>query len=210
MEIKAVGPWLERHRSLIGRFAFEIVIIFIGVTAAFALEGVRQDREDTRYRESMIAALLPTLDNLIQHNDRMTSEMTAKLAAFDKAIAAGKRPVLPVYREGGGERPPTRAWDGIVSTGAAKALNPQLFFELSLFYTRQESVGERYIRYNDFTESRVLALGPDPAAMYDAAGTLMPEFAAHLDRLRDIMAVNDMLTAQATELRGKLQAFIKQ
>ncbi|CAN5351907.1 hypothetical protein BH09PSE4_BH09PSE4_11190 [soil metagenome] len=212
MGTKAVGPWFERHRGLIGKFAFEIVIIFIGVTAAFALEGVRQDREDARYRQSMIAALLPTLGNLIDHNKRMASEVTAKLAAFDRDIAAGRHPALPIYREGGGhggERPPTRAWDGIVSTGAAKALSPELFFELSLFYTRQESVGERYIRYNDFTESRVLALGPDPSPMYDSRGKLKPEFAAHLDRLRDIMAANAVLTAQANELRGKLNAFVK-
>ncbi|RYD48961.1 MAG: hypothetical protein EOP60_14745 [Sphingomonadales bacterium] len=204
--------WLGRHRALIGKFFFEFVIIVVGVTIAFALEGVRQDREDARYRESMIAALLPTLDNVIDHNDRMASEMTAKLSAFDRDIAAGKRPALPVYREGGGrggERPPTRAWDGIVSTGAARALSPELFFELSLFYTRQESVGERYIRYNDFTESRVLALGPDPSPMYDAGGKLKPEFSAHIDRLRDILAVNDLLTTQANGLRGKLDAFLQ-
>lgn len=205
--------YLGRHRALIGKFLFEFVVIVVGVTIAFALEGVRRDREDARYRESMIAALLPTLDNVIQHNDRMAKEMNAKLAAFDKDIATGKRPALPVYREGGGrggERPPTRAWDGIVSTGAARTLSPELFFELSLFYTRQESVGERYIRYNDFTENRVLALGRDPAPMYDSSGRLKPEFAAHLDRLGDILAVNGMLTTQANELRRKLGAFLKQ
>ena len=211
--LETARAWIARHRPLAGKLLFEIVIVFIGVTAAFAMEGVRRDREDVRYRESMIAALLPTLANVIEHNERLAREMTAKLSAFERDIAAGKHPTLPIYREGGGrggERPPTRAWDGIVSTGAAKALSPELFFELSLFYTRQESVGERYIRYNDFTESRVLALGSDPAPMYDAAGKLKPEFAAHIDRLRDIMAVNDMLTAQAIALRGKLQAFLKQ
>ena len=34
---------IERHRSLIGKFLFEFVIIFIGVTAAFALEAARQE-----------------------------------------------------------------------------------------------------------------------------------------------------------------------
>ena len=51
----------------------------------------------------------------------------------------------------------------------ARALAPDLFFELSLFYTRQESVGERYIRYADMTEQQIMPLGPDQAGIYDSA-----------------------------------------
>ena len=56
-----LGQKFERHRPLLGKLLFEIVIIFVGVTAAFALEAARQDRQDNDYRESMIAALIPTL-----------------------------------------------------------------------------------------------------------------------------------------------------
>lgn len=203
----AVREWLGRRHSLIGRIFFETVIVFIGVTAAFGLEAMRRQSEEETYRRSMIAALAPTLDDLVAHNEAFRREVSGKLATFDAAIARHQQPPIPVYRERDSERPPVRAWDGVVSTGAAKALEPRLFFSLSLFYTRQESYGERYLRYNDFTEQRVFTLGADHSAAYDpASGRLKPEFAAHVDRLRDLLVVNQSLTAQARELKAALVA----
>lgn len=114
----------DRHRSLIGKLLFEIVIIFIGVTAAFALEAERQERADTAYRRSMIAAMVPTFDDMQRHNRIFIGQAEAKIAAFDRDLAAGKKPLLPIYREDGAERPPMRAWDGIVASGVSKALPP--------------------------------------------------------------------------------------
>ena len=202
--------WLSEHRSLIGKFAFEFVIIVIGVTAAFALEGIRQDAEDARYRDSMIAALRPTLDNVTRHNAQLDAKVGEALVDFDAALARGEKPMPPIYREDDSERPPTRAWDAIVATGAAKSLDPKLLFDLSLFYTRQDSYGERYIRYNDFTESRVLALGPGPAGFYDAAsGRLKPEFAAHIDRLREMQRLARRQSVEARKLRAALEKFAR-
>ena len=152
---------IDRHRSLIGKFLFEFVIIFIGVTAAFALEAARQERADAAYRNGMIAALIPTFNDFELHSRLFHQETGSKVAAFDAALARGEQPKLPIYREVGGERPPTRAWDGIVATGVSKALPPELYYELSRFYTRQESFGERYVRYAQTTEQDVLTLGTE-------------------------------------------------
>jgi hypothetical protein len=198
---------IERHRSLIGKFLFEFVIIFIGVTAAFALEAARQEREDTAYRNGMIAALVPTFNDFEQHSRMFEQETDSKIAAFDAALARGEQPKLPIYREIGGERPPTRAWDGIVATGVSKALPPELYYELSRFYTRQESFGERYVRYAQMTEQQILALGPEQQGIYDpASGKLKPQYAAYVDRLRDLIALDQLLEVQARELETKLRA----
>lgn len=93
-----------------------------------------------------------------------------------------------------------------MATGASRARAPQLLYELALFYTRQESNGERYVRYNDFTESRVFAMGPDQSEAWDAAGRLRPEYAAWVHRLRDLQTVNANLTNQARELHAELLA----
>lgn len=197
---------IDRHRSLIGKFVFEVVIIFIGVTAAFALEAARQEREDRAYRTGMIAALIPTFNDFEQHSRLFQQETGSKIAAFDAALARGEQPKLPIYREPGGERPPSRAWDGIVATGVSKALPPDLYYELSRFYTRQESFGERYVRYAQMTEQQVLTLGPEQRGVYDPNGKLKPEYAAYVDRLRDLIAVDQLLQVQARELKTKLRA----
>ena len=198
---------LDRNRPLIGKFIFEVVIVFIGVTAAFALESARQDRQEAAYRKQMIAALIPILDDTIRHNRQFEAQVDHQLGAFDSALARGEHPSLPVYREPGSERPPTRVWDGIVSTGAAKALDPKLFFDLARYYTRLESFGERYIRYNDFTEQRVFALGDDQAAIYDPTnGRLKPEYAAYVDRLRDLDKLAKELDRLAADVKVRLEA----
>ncbi len=203
--IVAIKTGLGRHSGLLSKFVFELVIVFIGVTAAFALENRREEATEAAYHASMIAALTPTLEDVIRHNADFDAEVGPKLAAFDTAIASGEQPALPIFREKNSERPPTRAWDGLVASGAARSIAPRLFFDLALFYTRQESFGERYVRYNDFTEQRVYSLGKDASAFYDpATHRLKPEFTAHVDRLRDLQTFNQALTRQAIELRDAL------
>ena len=195
----------EHYRPLIGKLLFEVVIVFIGVTAAFALEAARQDRQDAEYRKSMLGALAATLNDTIEHNERFEAQVDKRLADFDAALARGEQPRLPVYREPGSERPPTRIWDGVVSTGAAKALQPDLFFALANLYTRLDSFGEKYVRYNDFTEQHVFPLGPDQRGIYDSkSGRLKLEYAAYVDRLRDLDQMAKELDVKATALKARL------
>ena len=198
---------LTKRQDFFGRLLFEIVIIFIGVTAAFALEAARQEREEQRYRESMIAAMVPTFDDMQRHNRIFIEEAEAKIEAFDRDLAAGKQPLLPIYREGGAERPPMRAWDGIVASGVSKSLPPELYFQLSQFYNRQESIGERYVRYADMTERDIYPLGPDQAGVYGPTG-LKPQYAAYVERLRDLVAATKKIDPQASEMKTKVQALL--
>ena len=192
------------HRSSIGKFVFEIMIVFVGATAAFALEGVRQQAEETHYQSSIIAALIPTLDDVLRHNAIFEREVELKLETFDAAIARQEQPDLPIFREPGAERPPVQVWEAVVSTGAARALEPNLLYRLAQFYNRQESLGERYVRYATFTEDHVLTHGSDKSAFYEASGSLRPEFAAYVDRLRDLLDATRRLTSQARLLRAEL------
>ena len=177
--MSAVEKTWDRKRGLIGKFVFELVVVIIGVTVAFALENCRENAAEAKYHASMIAALRPTLDDVIRHNTDFDADVVPELAVFDAAIAVGAEPPLPIFREVNSERPPTRAWDGLVASGAAKALEPALFFELALFCTRQESFGERYIRYNNFTEQHIYPLGNRPSVFCDpVTRRLKPEFAA--------------------------------
>ena len=193
------------RRPLIGKLVFEIVIVFVGVTAAFAIESVRRDREEAAYRTSIIAALVPTFDDVQRHNLEFETDVQGKLAAFDAAIARHEQPPLPIFRITNAERPPVRIWDSVVATGAARALDPELLFRLARFYNRQESYGERYVRYATYTEQEIYPLGSDRTALFDAAGNLRPKFAAYVDRLRELLAASRNLAEQAKGLRAELK-----
>ena len=131
--LEAIAKWLRQRRAIIGKLVFEILIIFIGVSAAFALEGWRQDAEDNRQRERVIAALRPTLADMVRHNKIFDVQTADKLEAFDRAIARGEQPELPIFRETNSERPPTCIWDSVVAVGAARSLPPDLLYRLGLF-----------------------------------------------------------------------------
>ena len=195
--------YTTRHRALIGRFLFELVIVFVGVTAAFALEDYREGRDERQYRERMVGGLRASLNDIVVHQGEIEREIDAKLAAFDLALRRGEQPAPPVYREPGGEGPPVRAWDGLVATGAARSFEPDMFFSLARFYGRAESSGDRYQRYNMFTETRVLPYLNQPAVFYDE-GSLRPEYAAYVERLRDFRDDGHALIVEARRLRDAL------
>jgi hypothetical protein len=195
---------VSRHRTLAGELAFELIVVFIGVTAAFALENLRQAREEASYRQRMVSALRASLDDWAGHGAEIDRQTAALIRNFDIARKRGETVPLPMYRESGGERPPTRAWDGIVATGAARALDPTLFFSLARFYTRADSFGDRYQRYNSFTELQVLPYVSDMQRFYRPSGRLKPEYAAYVDRLRDLNREMHSQVVEAAALRDSL------
>ena len=77
--------WIDGHRDLIGRFAFELVIIFVGVTAAFALENAREARAETQYRVQMVDALRTSLDDWAAHGTEIERQIDALLREFNLA-----------------------------------------------------------------------------------------------------------------------------
>ena len=57
------------------------------------------------------------------------------------------------------------------------------------------------------TEQQILSLGPEQRGIYDpASGELKPEYAAYVDRLRDLVTLDKVLEVQAHELRVRLRA----
>lgn len=193
------------HRALVGKLLFEIVIVFFGVTAAFALESARQNREEQRYRETMIAAMIPLFDDFARHNEGLYA-MEPKLAAFERAVAAGAKPMIPIFHERGSERAPVRSWDGIVATGIPRALPPKLYMDMSLFFTRQESLGERFVRYVSFAESEIEPMRNNPSTFYDVTGKLKPRYAASVEQLRGIIAGTRFTEEQSRALKIKIDA----
>lgn len=203
-QLVRIRAFSRRHRGLIGRIALELFVVFIGVTAAFALENWRQEREEAAYRRTVIEAVGKTFGNVATHGRGISERIETELAAFDAAVARGERPRLPVYREEGGEGPPTRIWDGLMATGAFRALDPDMVWRLAGLYNELDSVGDRYRRYNAVTESLIFGLDPDQSEAWDG-DQLRPQFRAYVEQLRELGVANDRVNRNAEALRRDLE-----
>ena len=145
-----------RRRRLWKWLLAELAIVFLGVSLASYAEDYRQHRSDQALSRQVVAALGRSLVDLGKHEHEVGSGLDAELARFDSDRKRGLRPVPPVYRETMAERPPTLVWGALVETGGARLLPPDLLFDFARFFNRMDSLGERYIRYNQFSEERFL------------------------------------------------------
>ncbi len=185
--------------------AVELLTVVLGVLLGLQVSQWAAERDEREYRDQMIAAVGVALDEFRVHGRWIEKEMDARADKFDAQRAAGQRPSPPVYREPGSERPPTGAWDAIVATGVARSIDPPLFLRLAMFFNRAENFGERYARYNEFSEREVLPYLATPGHFY-AGGSLRPEYAAYVERLRDLSAASADVADQAGSLQRELKA----
>ena len=182
----------------------EVFAVILGVILGLQAALWAERHEERAYRDHMVEALGASFNDFAVHGRKIEQEMGRRLAAFDAARAHGRRVAPPVYREPGGERPPTRAWDAVVATGVARAIEPDLLFRLARFFSRADSFGDRYLRYNEVTERDVLPYIGDPAHFYRADGKLRPEIAAYIARLRDLTEAARAMNDEAASLQAEL------
>ena len=189
------------------RLLAELAIVFLGVSLASLADDYRREREDDALSRQVVAALGRSLVDLGKHEHDVGTGLDAELARFDSDRKRGLRPVPPVYREGMAERPPTLVWNALIESGGARLLPPDLLFDFARFFNRMDSFGERYIRYNQFSEERFLpVVEQGEAAFYRPDGSLKPDFREHLERLRELRRMEKALLAEGAELRSALDA----
>ena len=194
-------------QPLIAKIALELFVVFIGVSAAFAVENYRESRNEDKRREAVYRALDRELRQMAEtHGPVFHRELTQQLENWDRSVARGKRPLPPAFRLPLAERPPTGVWDAAVATGSIELVEPKLFYELARFYNRADSVGNLYERYAIAAQSEVWPyLSDGPEAFWDGDGKLRPAVRAHVQRLRDFRERQGHLVQEARTLRGKIQ-----
>lgn len=196
-----------RRRRLWKWLLAELAIVFLGVSLASWADDYRQHRADQALSRQILAALDRSLVDLERHEHTVGKGLDADLARFDAQRKQGLRPVPPVYRETMAERPPILVWGALVETGGARLLPPDLLFDFARFFNRMDSLGERYIRYNQFSEERFLPLtGKSGDVFYNSGGALKPEYREHLARLREMRDMQKQMVADGTRLRTAIAA----
>ena len=79
--------------SHIGRWTAELVLVFVGVYAAFWLNNFQQRREDARRRDQILAYIEQTLSEGIKSSKKnRAKEQEPEAAEFQRALNAGEMP----------------------------------------------------------------------------------------------------------------------
>ena len=186
-----------------------IFAVVLGVLLGLQASAWAEQRKERAYNEQMVGALGTVLDRFATHGESISRDIQQAVAEFDRARAAGVRPAPPVYQEvlpGSfeAERPPSSLWSAIVATGVANHLNADRLLRLTLYFDRADSFGERYLRYNRFSEERILPYRDRPERFYGPDGRLDPQVDAHVAQMRAIGRSALAMSSQARELSREL------
>jgi hypothetical protein len=82
------------HLSRLGRWAAELLLVFIGVYAAFWLNNYQQHRQDAERRDQILASIERTLSRGIESNKVNRVEEQRETTEFRRALDAGEMPPL--------------------------------------------------------------------------------------------------------------------
>ncbi len=88
---------INQKRSLlsrVGRWTAELVLVFVGVYAAFWLNNYQQHRQDAERRDQILASLEEQLREGIESGKINRAKQEQKAAEFRRALDAGEMPPL--------------------------------------------------------------------------------------------------------------------
>jgi hypothetical protein len=91
---------INQKRSLlsrIGRWTAELVLVFVGVYAAFWLNNYQQHREEAGRRDQILAALEQQLQEGIESGRINRAKQEQEAAEFRRALEAGEMPPLTPF-----------------------------------------------------------------------------------------------------------------
>lgn len=193
-------------KSRTSRGIAELLVIFVGVTAAFVVEGYREranQAQDLRQAtEGILAELARYQMRAVEHADSIDASIDRWRAVAD----GGRRGMPGYYRIPGAPYPPTAAWDAAVSSGVASMFEPELRLALGYFYAEFTGIHDNYVRRLTFIEDVIMpAAERGPSAFYDSAGDIRPEFQVFMTLMMEFAADLRRIAEQAALLEEWLR-----
>jgi hypothetical protein len=198
------GPMNRRRLPalpLVAGLLLELIVVFVGVYAAFALSENESAREANARRDQLQAAIVREIIDITENTRRVATQLPPLLTHFDSLIAAGARPPLEPAMEP--VRVQTHMWDATLQAGALDLFDVQTVYGLSDFYNELNAGFEQLEQLRALSETVLIPnLERGAAEFYDADGALRAKYQWYRSgrwRLaglaRDITRLGDSLVA---------------
>lgn len=91
------NSWPERGKSIrkqLGHWVAELVLVFVGVSAAFWLNNYQEHQQEAKRRDQILASLERTLRDGIESGKRNAAKEEEQAGEFQRALDAGEMPPL--------------------------------------------------------------------------------------------------------------------
>lgn len=176
--------------------ALEALVVFLGVTAAFLLDGCRERAAEERRRAQILGTLAEDCEEAAESLDRARGW-------FDGAIV---EPFLEPYGEGAS--PPllpipfptgegAQSWESMLAAGGVDVLEIDLIRSIDRLVTHANVLNSQAEGYNDYLRTVLVpALDRPPTEFYGEDGRLRQKYLwyyyslAAIDNTLDLLAVD--------------------
>jgi hypothetical protein len=196
----------RRRIRFVGSAALQVVIVFVGVWAAFALEGQRDRQRNEARRIQALQLLHEQFSGIHQEITQASAEMQRVYGTgFLDLVRAGERPLpIPFTFRGGGLE--TGTWQAILQAGGLDVLDLELIRDIEAFngHTRAGlAAAQRIDRHS--TDVIVPRLSEGAGAFYDpSTGVPLPETNSYIDDLQHTLWLLQSITGRAAEVRDAI------
>ena len=198
-----------RTPSWLVRLCLELVVVFIGAYAAFALSQYEARRKSAERRVQLQDAIVREITDLTSNTRRVARQLPMELAQFDSAVRAGGQPPLQPWLEP--VRVQTHMWEATLQSGALDLFDVPTVYRLSQFYNELNAGFEQLAQLRSLSESVLLPnMGRGKDEFYEPGGRrLRPRYQWYRDGLgrlaglaAKITALGDSLATQLTSANG--------
>lgn len=186
--------------SRLVRPGLELLVVFIGVYAAFALSQYDARRKSAERRDQLQDALVREIKDLTSNTRRVAQQLPIELAQFDSAVRVGGHPALRPWIEP--VRVQTHMWEATLQSGALDLFDVPTVYRLSQFYNELNAGFEQLAQLRSLSESVLIPnLERGSGEFYERGGrALRPKYQWYRDGLGHLAG----LAAKITELGDSL------
>ena len=194
------------HLSRLGRWAAELLLVFVGVYAAFWLNNYQQHRQDAERRDQILASLEQQLREGIESGKINRAKDEREAAEFRRALDAGEMPPLRPFVFTTDYSPTD--WATMLQSGGVQLLDVQTLMALR----NDESVIRwglsRMAWYQKLSDELIVSnLDQDISFFYDpATKKLRKRFEMYPEALDARVKFADDLERTHTKLLKQIQA----
>lgn len=175
---------------IVGRFALELVIVFLGVYLAFLLADYRKELQDralgVKYHELLITEFQTVIWHLKSEEKKIEKHLDI-VAEIEQGGQPDLRPSDLYYLYRGS------VVDAAFDSRNFESLDTSTLKKLVTGVPLLEALEQRINRFNHLSVTVLLPAKASGASYYDSEGQLRPEFAWYPGLIREIAQINEQL-----------------